>query len=54
MSPGKLQLKLVLLANQIELAIAMFEGETASIISSITLNRRPDGGADVSVNASPR
>jgi hypothetical protein len=54
MSPGELQLKLVLLANKIELAIIMFETDTASIVSSITLKRRPDGGADVSVNTSPR
>jgi hypothetical protein len=44
----------VLLANKIELAIIMFETETAFIVSSITLKRRPDGGADVSVNTSPR
>jgi hypothetical protein len=47
-------MKLVLLANKIELAIMMFEEETASIVSSITLKRRPDGGADISVDASPR
>jgi hypothetical protein len=53
MSPGELQVRLVLLANKIELPIAMFETETASIVSSITLERRPDGGADVSVDTSP-
>jgi hypothetical protein len=53
MSPGELQLKLVLLANNIELAIAMFETETACIVSSIPLKRMPDGAADVSINTSP-
>ena len=37
MSPGELQLKLVLLANKIELAIAMFETDTSAIVSSVTL-----------------
>jgi hypothetical protein len=53
MSPGLLQMKLLLLSNRIELEIAMFETATASIVSSITLERRPDGGADVSVNLGP-
>jgi hypothetical protein len=52
MSPGELQMKLVLLANKIELAIMMFETETACLVSSITLKRTPDGEADVSVNTS--
>lgn len=50
----QLQLKQVLLANKIELAIAMFENDTTSIVSTIILNRRADGSADVSVNASSR
>jgi hypothetical protein len=59
MSPGMIQLKRELLANRIELAVAMFEtemfeAETSPIVSSITLTRRPDGGAEVSVNLSPR
>jgi hypothetical protein len=54
MSPGELQLKRVLLANRIELAITMFENETASVVSTITVNRSADGQADVSVNISPR
>jgi hypothetical protein len=54
MSPGMLQMKLLLLANRIELEILMFETDTAANVSSITLTRRPDGGADVSVNLSPR
>jgi hypothetical protein len=43
----------VLLTNKIELAIIMFETETTLIVSSITLKRRSDGGADVSVDTSP-
>jgi hypothetical protein len=54
MSPGELQLKQVLLADKIELAIMMFESETASIVSAIAVNRSADGRADVSVNISPR
>src|SRR5215469_3455275 len=54
MSLGKLQLKQVLLANNIELSITMFENETAHIVSTITVNRGADGQADVSVNISPR
>jgi hypothetical protein len=54
MSPGELQLKRVLLANRIELAITMFENETASVVSTITVNRSADGQADVSLNISPR
>jgi hypothetical protein len=54
MSPGMLQMKQVLLSNRIELAISMFETDTGSIVSSITLERRPDGGADVSVNLPTR
>ncbi len=42
-------MKLLLLANRIELEVSMFETETASLVSSITLKRRPDGGAEVSV-----
>jgi hypothetical protein len=53
MSPEMIQMRLLLLANRIELEIAMFESDTASMVSSITLTRRPDGGADVSVNLSP-
>jgi hypothetical protein len=52
MSPGELQLRRVLLANRIELEIIMFETETAFIVSSVTIKRRPDGGADVSVDTS--
>ena len=44
MSAGKLQLKQVLLANKIELEITMFENETASIVSTITVNRGRTGG----------
>lgn len=54
MSPGELQLKRQLLANKIELAIIMFETETASVVTSIALKRMPDGGADVSVTISQR
>jgi hypothetical protein len=49
MTEGTLQMKLLLLANRIELEVSMFETETASLVSSITLKRRPDGGAEVSV-----
>jgi hypothetical protein len=54
MSPGELQLKRVLLANRIELEIIVFETETAFIVSSVAIKRRPDGGADVSVETSAR
>jgi hypothetical protein len=54
MSPGMLQMKQLLLSNRIELEISMFENDTASIVSSITLERRPDRGANVSVNLSSR
>jgi hypothetical protein len=54
MSPGELQLKQVLLANKIELAIMMFENETASIVSAIAVNGSADGQADASVIISPR
>jgi len=53
MSPGMVQMKLLLLSNRIELEISMFETDTAANVSSMTLARRPDGGADVSVNLSP-
>jgi hypothetical protein len=54
MSPGELQLKRVLLANRIELEIIMFETETDFIVSSVTVQRGPDGAVDVSVDTSPR
>lgn len=54
MSPGELQLKRVLLTNRIELAIMMFEQETAYIVSSLSMKRTPDGEADISVDVSPR
>jgi hypothetical protein len=54
MSPGRLQLKRVLLANRIELEIIMFETETDFIVSSVTVERGPDGAVDVSVATSPR
>lgn len=54
MSQGELQLKRVLLANRIELAIMMFEQENAYIVSSITMQRTADGGAEISVDISPR
>jgi hypothetical protein len=54
MSPGELQNKQVLLANKIELAIMMFENETASIVSAIAVNRSADGQADVSLIISER
>lgn len=37
---------------EIEFAIVMFETDTTSVVTSITLKRRPDGGADVSVTIS--
>lgn len=47
-------MKRVLLADRIQLAIMMFEQETAYIVSSITMKRTPDGEVDVSVGISPR
>jgi hypothetical protein len=53
MSPGELQMRQLLLANRIELEIMWFEKDTGSLVSSVTLERRPDGGVEVSVNTSP-
>jgi hypothetical protein len=53
MGPEQLQAKLEALSNTIEEAIATFERETTSVVSSISLKRNPDGGADVTVNPTP-
>jgi hypothetical protein len=53
MRPEQLQAKLETLTNAIEQAIATFERETASTVSSISLKRNQDGGASITMSASP-
>ena len=54
MRPEQLQAKLETLSNAIEVAITTFEHETTSVVSAIGLKRNTDGGAKVTVSASPR
>jgi len=53
MRPEQLQAKLEALANAMEEVIATFERETTSVVSSISLKRNQDGGARITVTASP-